>query len=74
MIIVSLFVRAEGLALTGYATVLACFILWVVMRLFGAWVKGRRPFRDIAFAIFVIAVLGLAGLGAVHLWELLLGA
>jgi patatin-related protein len=67
MIVVGPLVAAEGLALVGYATVVSCLSFWIVLRMFGAWLKGRDPFRTfvfglLAFTFIVLAVLGAAAL------------
>lgn len=64
--------RNEGVILVGIAVVLACLGLWVVLRSFGRWLRGREPFRKPLLAVAAVVTMVLVVLGVVKLWDLIL--
>jgi hypothetical protein len=71
MVMMGALVAAQGLALVGYATVVSCLSFWIVLRMFGAWLKGRSPFRTFAFGVFAFSFIVLAVLGGATLLRMI---
>jgi patatin-related protein len=72
MILVGPLVSAQGIAIVGYATLLGCLVLWIALRTFGYWLRGRTRLREPAFAVVALLLFALIVLGAIKLWDIML--